>query len=54
MIAVLNDGSVRNPEDNEYYFTTVTISHDNWEVYAASSQDTPFEKYILVDSGTTP
>lgn len=54
MAAVLNDGSVRNLEDDEYDLTSVTVSHDNWEVYATSSQDTPFEEYILADSGTEP
>ena len=54
MAAVLNDGSVRNLEDDEYDLTSVTVSHDNWEVYAASSQDTPFEEYILADSGMEP
>ncbi|MCD8084081.1 MAG: prealbumin-like fold domain-containing protein, partial [Clostridiales bacterium] len=53
LAVVLRDGSIRNLTDDEYDITKVYPSEDNWEIYAAKSQDTPFAEYEFIDSGDT-
>lgn len=53
----LNDGSIRELEDHEYDIAYVTVPGDGeghgYEIYGASSQDTAFEEYVLVGTGST-
>ncbi|MCB7319937.1 SpaA isopeptide-forming pilin-related protein [Lacrimispora sp. 210928-DFI.3.58] len=53
----LNDGSIRNLEDEEYDIAYVTIPSDSkkydYEVYGASTQDIHFDDYVLLGTGNT-
>lgn len=53
----LKNGSIRNLEDHEYDIAYVTVPADqkeyDYEIYGASSQDTPFEDYHLLEVGNT-
>lgn len=53
----LNDGSIRNLEDEEYDIAYITVPATsktyNYEVYGASTQDTPFNDYVLLGTGNT-
>ena len=53
----LNNGSIRNLEDEEYDIAYVTVpstkKHYDYEIYGATTQDTPFDEYVLVGTGNT-
>ncbi len=52
----LNDGSIRNLEDEEYDIAYVTVPSSSknyeWELYGAQTQDTHFDDYVLLGTGT--
>ena len=53
----LNNGMLRNLEDNEYDIAYITIPSDfknyRYEVYGATTQDTAFDDYVLLGTGRT-
>ena len=53
----LNDGSIRNLEDEEYDIAYVTVQSTSkkydYEVYGAPAQDTHFDDYVLLGVGNT-
>lgn len=53
----LNNGSIRNLEDEEYDIAYVTVpsasKNYEWELYGAQTQDTHFDDYVLLGMGTS-
>ena len=57
MLITLKDGAMRALRDDEYNIAYVTVPSTSkvytYNVFAAKSQDTPFDEYTYVGSGTT-